>query len=162
MLCLESVDPGDPFCTLEYPHNSFCDDSGVIWRFGKFQDFATFHYIGHICWCRYGIGEPWCVLSQFPFKEGIVPLMNVSRAKYGSSDASPSKPPSFQNMPYFSKSSTNVPHGCSSYGPNQKIIFPPKTYRSKLSVLKFSDQSSFFSLLNLGLNENIPEDGYLK
>ena len=48
---LDSVDPGDPFCTLERLRNSFCGDFGIFWRFEKFQIFAIFSKKSKIC-CR--------------------------------------------------------------------------------------------------------------
>jgi hypothetical protein len=47
IICLDSMDPADPFCTLEHLHNSFCDDFEVIWRFGNFRIFQLFCEILH-------------------------------------------------------------------------------------------------------------------
>ena len=30
IIFLDSLDPGDPFCTLDHLHNSFCDDFEVL------------------------------------------------------------------------------------------------------------------------------------
>jgi len=42
IILLDSLDSGDPFCTLEHLHNSFCDDFEFIWRFGNIRIFHLF------------------------------------------------------------------------------------------------------------------------
>ena len=50
ILFSDSLDPGDPFCTLERLHNSFCDDSELDKKIGQKSIFGKFlknRYLGH-------------------------------------------------------------------------------------------------------------------